>query len=81
MIVELRQPLEPNYIGFHLGNYWGNSLDFANYQSSLNGVQAHRNSANVLRYVVAHQDPGVWDWLDTTGHPEGYLAPCAGRTR
>lgn len=74
MIVELRQPIEPNYIGCHLGNMWGESLDFANAQSSLNGVQAHRDPDNVLRYVIAHRDPGVWNWLDTTGHPEGYVA-------
>lgn len=74
MIVELNQPIEPNYIGFHLSNMWGESLDFANYQSSLNGLQAQRDPDNVLRYVVAHSDPGVWNWLDTTGHPEGYMA-------
>jgi len=74
LIVELNQPIEPEYIGFHLGNLWGESLDFANYQSSLNAFQAHRDPDNVLRYVIAHRDPGVANWLDTTGHPEGYMA-------
>lgn len=73
MIVELHQPIEPDYIGFSLGNMWGESLDFANCQSSLNGVQAHRDSDNVIRYVIAHDDPGVANWVDTTGHPEGYM--------
>ena len=74
LIVELNQPVEPEYIGFHLGNMWGESLDFANYQSSLNAFQAHRDPDNVLRYVIAHRDPGVANWLDTTGHREGYMA-------
>jgi hypothetical protein len=74
MIVELNQPVEPLYIGFHLGNMWGESLDFANHQSSLNALQAYRDSDNVLRYVIAHRDPGVANWLDTTGHPVGYMA-------
>lgn len=74
LIAELHQPLEPQYIGFHLGNLWGESLDFANHQSSLNAVQAHRDPDNVLRYVIAHRDPGVANWLDTTGHAEGYLS-------
>lgn len=74
LIVELHQPIEPEYIGFHLGNLWGESLDFANYQSSLNAYQAHRDPDNVLRYVIAHRDPGVANWVDTTGHPEGYMA-------
>jgi hypothetical protein len=25
--------------------------------------------------VVAHRDPGVPNWLDTTGQPEGFLTP------
>ena len=74
MIVELNQPVEPLYIGFHLGNMWGESLDFANCQSSLNALQAHRDADNVLRYVISHRDPGVANWVDTTGHPEGYMA-------
>lgn len=73
LIAELHQPVEPQYIGFCLGNLWGESLDFANHQSSLNALQAHRDPDNVLRYVIAHEDPGVANWLDTTGHPVGYL--------
>lgn len=74
LVLELHQPVEPVYIGFHLSNMWGESLDFANYQSSLNGLQAHRDPDNVLRYVVSHRDPGIANWVDTTGHPEGYMA-------
>jgi len=73
LIIELHQPVEPDYIGFCLGNMWGESLDFANYQSSLNGVQAHRDADNVIRYVIAHRDPGVHNWVDTTGQAEGYI--------
>ena len=29
----------------------------------------------VVRLVVAHRDPGVPNWLDTTGHAEGFLTP------
>ena len=73
LILELHQPVEPQYLGFHLGNLWGESLDFANHQSSLNAFQAHRDPDNVLRYVIAHRDPGVANWVDTTGQPEGYM--------
>lgn len=74
LILELNQPVEPVYIGFHLGNLWGESLEFASHQSSLNGVQGHRDADNVYRYVVAHNDPGVANWVDTTGQPEGYMS-------
>jgi len=75
LIVENRFGIEPQYAGFHLANLWGESLDFANHQSSLNGFQAERDEDGVIRYVVAHRDPGVPNWLDTTGHPEGFLTP------
>jgi hypothetical protein len=62
-------------MGFHLSNLWGESHDFANHQSSLNGFQTEIDADGVLRWVVAHRDPGVPNWLDTTGHPEGFMAP------
>ncbi len=74
LILTLNQPIEPQYIGFHLGNLWGESLEFASHQSSLNGLQAHRDADNVYRYVVAHQDPGIANWVDTTGQPQGYMS-------
>ena len=73
LIVELHQPVEPDYLGFCLGNMWGESLDFANAQSSLNAFQAYRDPDDVLRFVIAHEDPGVANWLDTTNQPEGYM--------
>ena len=75
LIIESRIPEPPQYIGFHLGNLWGESLDYANRQTSLNGFQVEPDSDGVLRYVVAHRDPGVPNWLDTTGHREGFLTP------
>jgi len=74
LVIETQVPVPPLYIGFHLGNLWGESLDFANHQSSLNGFQAERDADGALRYVVAHRDPGVPNWLDTTGQPEGFMA-------
>lgn len=73
LIIEARQPVEPDYLGFCLGNLWGESLDFANYQSSLNGLQADRDADGAIRFVIAHSDPGVANWVDTTGQPEGYM--------
>jgi hypothetical protein len=75
LIVENEIPVEPMYIGMHLANFWGESFDYANRITSLNGMQSERSSDGLLRYVVAHRDPGVPNWLDTTGHPEGFLTP------
>lgn len=75
LVVESRMPVEPMYIGMHLSNFWGESFDYANRITSLNGFQAERDPDGAIRYVIAHRDPGVPNWLDTTGHAEGFMAP------
>jgi hypothetical protein len=72
LIVEVKPP-KAKYWSLHLGNFWMESLDFANHQSSLNGHQARLDADGVFRAVVAHRDPGVPNWLDTAGHPEGSM--------
>ncbi|MFK7898549.1 MAG: hypothetical protein AB8G23_22135 [Myxococcota bacterium] len=65
---------DPVYTSIHLGNMWGESPDYANHQSSLNLHQMHMGEDGVQRWVVAHRDPGVLNWIDTTGLPKGYLS-------
>jgi hypothetical protein len=74
LLVEVRTPLEADYQGFHVSNLWGESLDYANHQTSLNVHQAEADADGALRYVIAHRDPGVPNWVDTTGLPEGFMA-------
>jgi hypothetical protein len=73
LIAEVTLIEEPVYVGMQLSDYWGQSLDYANRLTSLNREQAHRDGDGRLRYVIAHRDPGVPNWLDTTGHPSGYI--------
>jgi hypothetical protein len=73
LLIEVDVPVTPSYTGFHLGNLWGESLDYANHVTSLNGFQAEPDPDGTLRYVVAHTDPGVPNWLDTTGCPDGFM--------
>lgn len=74
LLVDLELQVSPLYLGFQLSNLWGESLDFANFQSSLNGFQAERDADGHYRWVVAHSDPGVPNWLDTTGLKVGFMA-------
>lgn len=74
LYIEARYSGEPVYTSLHLGNLWGESPDYANHQSSLNGFQMHFGEDGVQRWVVAHRDPGVPNWIDTTGLPRGYLS-------
>ncbi|MBW2288006.1 MAG: hypothetical protein JRG80_06345 [Deltaproteobacteria bacterium] len=75
LVIETKIPVPPQYIGFHLSNLWGESHDFANHQSSLNGFQSEFDGDGRLRWVIAHRDPGIPNWVDTTGHREGFMAP------
>lgn len=74
LLIEVAVPVAPAYMGFHLSNLWGESLDYANHVSSLNGFQAEPDPDGTFRYVVAENDPGVPNWLDTAGHRGGFLA-------
>ena len=67
------KPPAAKYWSIHLGNYWMESLDFANHQSSLNGHQAVLDADGVFRAVVSLRDPGVANWLDPAGHAEGSM--------
>jgi hypothetical protein len=75
LIVESRVRQAPQYIGFQLANLWGESIEYANQLGSLNGSQSEVDADGAIRLVIAHRDPGVPNWLDTTGHPEGFMSP------
>ncbi len=54
-----------NFMLYNLG--WFESLDIANRTTSLNRSQLHIDDDGRYRIVVAHEDPGVQNWLDTSG--------------
>jgi len=72
MIIETELP-RARYWQIQLCDPWFETMDYANRQTSLNGRQAHVDSDGRFRCVVAHRDPGVPNWLDTSGHHEGML--------
>ena len=75
LIIENHIRLKPQYIGFQVGNLWGESIEYADQIGSLNGHQMTADADGVLRIVLAHTDPGVPNWVDTTGHREGFMTP------
>jgi hypothetical protein len=70
LIIEVTPPTGV-YWSYSLGNVWWETIDYGNRQSSLNGYQAVVDDDGKVRVVVAHEDPGVANWLDTAGHSEG----------
>ena len=75
LIIENRIGLQPQYVGFQVANLWGESIEYANRIGSLNGHQMSTDPDGVIRIVLAHRDPGVPNWVDTSGHREGFMAP------
>lgn len=61
------------YFGFQLGSLWYISLDYINHQTSLNGTQVQADSDGKIRIVVSEQNPGIANWVETTGHRKGFL--------
>ena len=61
------------YLGFQLGSLWYISLDYINHQTSLNNTQAQQDPDGKVRIVVADQNPGVTNWVETLGHRRGIL--------
>ena len=70
LVIEVEPP-QGLYWSYSLGNPWWETIDYGSHQSSLNGHQAAVDDDGVLRAVIAHQDPGVANWLDTAGHSAG----------
>ena len=61
------------YQGIQLGSMWYVSLDYINHQTSLTADQAVASPDGLLRFVICERDPGVANWLETTGHQRGYV--------
>jgi hypothetical protein len=70
LLVEVTPP-EGLYWSFSLGNPWWETIDYARHQSSINGHQAAIDDDGVVRAVIAPEDPGIANWLDTAGHSAG----------
>jgi len=71
LIVEFDQP-EVTY--WSIQTYvldWMVPLDFANRVTSLNDRQLQVDGDGVVRVVLAHNDPAVQNWLDTSGLGNG----------
>ncbi len=74
LIIETKTVIEPAFIGFHLANLWGESLDFESYPSNINGHLMESDPDGYRRWVVCHRDPGIANWVSTTGLPHGYTS-------
>jgi hypothetical protein len=61
------------YQAIQIGSRWYISTDYEHHQTSLTRAQSHADADGLLRYVISERDPGVANWLETTGHPQGVM--------
>lgn len=72
-LVVTTRPSDADYQGFQIGTEWFEALDFVNQTTSLNTMQAKLSSDGVYRFVISTRDPGVANWLDASGAPQGQM--------
>jgi hypothetical protein len=64
-------PGEARYTGFQICNPWMIAPDARHKQVCLNLSQVTKNADGTITYVIARDDPGVANWLDTDGMRDG----------
>ena len=72
LVIEVTPP-ECDYWNFQLNNHWMESLDYRYYRIDVNHHGARTEDDGSVRLIVAHEDPGVGNWLDTAGHSRGTM--------
>mgnify|MGYP001820271183 FL=1 len=66
-------PPDASYWSVEFGNYWWETMDYRYQLCSTNCHHATLEHDGRLLLVVSHDDPGVPNWLDPSGHREGYI--------
>ncbi|MGO4444073.1 hypothetical protein AB4Z42_12035 [Mycobacterium sp. 2YAF39] len=61
------------YFTVPLSNIWGTTLDIVDRTGSLNKSQSVPNEDGTYTYVISPTDPGLANWIDSDGLPEGIL--------
>ncbi len=72
LVVEATPP-ECDYWNFQLANHWLESLDYRYFPIHTNPHLAQAEPDGTIRIVVARENPGVPNWLDTCGHTRGTM--------
>ena len=72
LLIEVTPP-ECEYWNFQLNNYWMESLDYRHHRIHTNKHLAHLEGDASVRLIVAHENPGRTNWIETAGHTCGTM--------
>lgn len=73
LIIEADAPATAKFWAVQLSDLCHQTIDYLNHQSSLNASQIAVDPDGKARFVLAHSDPGVANWLDTGGNLRGIV--------
>jgi hypothetical protein len=69
-VIEVTPP-DCYYWNFQLDNWWMESLDYRFRPITVNKHSARYEADGNVRIICAARDPGIGNWIDTSGHAEG----------
>ena len=72
LVIEATPP-PCEYWNFQLNNYWMESLDYRHHRIHTNKHLARYEADGSVRLIVAHEDPGLPNWIETAGHDSGTM--------
>jgi len=72
LVIDVTPP-RCEYWNFQLNNYWMESLEYRYFRIHTNKHLATPNADGSVRIVVAHEDPGHPNWIQTVGHTSGTM--------
>ncbi|HUR40172.1 MAG TPA: DUF1214 domain-containing protein [Verrucomicrobiae bacterium] len=73
LVVHIPRIPECRFWNLQVNNYWMESLDYRYHRIHLNNHSAKVDADGGVTIVIAHQDPGHPNWLETAGHASGTL--------
>lgn len=73
LILEAKVPAKCTYYSVILTNELYETTDWYNNQSTLNDAQSKPDADGILRVVISAKDPGIANWIDTSGYPTGVI--------
>lgn len=73
LVIRGRWPKKARFANVVLWNLFLQSLDYRHRNVSLNRKQTALEEDGSFKIILAHQDPGLPNWLDTEGRPIGMM--------
>lgn len=73
LLITIKDVPQAKYASLVSATPWFDTFEFIHHQASLNRAQVRVDGDGSIRYVVSTRDPGVPNWIDTTGQAHGVL--------